>query len=94
MYYVYIVECRDGKYYVGFTNNPERRLNEHNSGKNKTAFTYPRRPVVLVYCEVFNDVHQAIEWEKQLKGWSRAKKKAVIDGDWHLLPELARNRQG
>jgi putative endonuclease len=89
LYYVYIVQCADGSYYTGITNNVDRRVNEHNAGINPKAFTYGRRPVSLVYHEIFNDILQAIAWEKQIKGWNRKKKEAVIAGNWDLLPELA-----
>ncbi len=51
-YYVYIVECKDGFYYTGITNKLEKRINEHNEGKNITCFTYRRRPVILKYLNV------------------------------------------
>lgn len=92
IYYVYIVKCSDNSYYTGFTNDLERRINEHNDGLNSDSYTYNRRPVELVfYCE-FNDVNQAIDFEKQIKGWSRKKKEAIINDNWKLLPELSKNR--
>ncbi len=75
LYYVYIVQCADGSYYTGITNNVDRRVNEHNAGINPKAFTYGRRPVSLVYHEIFNDILQAIAWEKQIKGWNRKRKR-------------------
>jgi len=57
---------------------------------NNGCYTFKRRPVKLVFNELFTDVNQAIVFEKQVKGWRRAKKEAIIRGDWHLLPELAR----
>jgi putative endonuclease len=91
-YYVYIVQCRDGFYYTGITNNLEKRIDEHNAGKDVFAFTYKRRLVMLKYFERFTDVKQAIAREKQLKGWSRAKKKALFNEDYNLLKELAKGR--
>jgi putative endonuclease len=67
-YSVYIVECRDGSYYVGVTNNLERRLWEHDSGFDIKCYTYSKRPVILKYYETTNDIKQAILREKQLKG--------------------------
>jgi putative endonuclease len=90
LYYVYILECSDESYYVGVTNNLERRLNEHNEGLDPKAYTYRRRPVKLLFHAEFNDVENAITLEKQLKGWRREKKLAVINGDWDKLPELAK----
>ncbi|MES2680933.1 MAG: GIY-YIG nuclease family protein [Bacteroidota bacterium] len=73
--YVYILKCSDGSYYTGVTNNPERRLEEHNFGINKDAYTYSRRALELVYRERFDDFNLAISWEKRIKKWSRKKKK-------------------
>ncbi len=89
-YHVYILLCSDGSYYTGITNNMERRLIEHQSGENKDCYTFKRRPVKLVFNEVFNDVNHAIAFEKQVKGWRRAKKEAIINGNWDLLPELSK----
>ena len=88
-YYVYILRCADNSYYTGITNDTERRLWEHNNNEGKKAYTYTRRPVKLVYEEEFIEVKQAIAWEKQVKGWSRAKKEALINGKWDKLPALA-----
>jgi putative endonuclease len=65
--YVYILECADGSYYTGVTNNPERRLVEHNSGKNPESYTYSRRPLEMKYCEYFTDPLQAISWDRVFK---------------------------
>ena len=88
---VYILECADTSYYVGVTNNIDARVEEHNQGINRKAYTYKRRPVKLVYCEHFNDINQAIAFEKQIKGWRREKKEALIRGEWHKLPELSKS---
>ncbi|MCY0968950.1 GIY-YIG nuclease family protein [Chryseobacterium wangxinyae] len=91
-YYVYIVKCSDSSYYTGVTNDLERRVNEHNDGCKPESYTYKRRPVVLVFYHEFNDINQAIDFEKQVKGWSRKKKEAIINDNWELLPELSKNR--
>ena len=83
--YVYILKCRDTSYYTGVTNNPERRLFEHNSGMNKNSYTSTRLPVEMIYCERFNDFILAIRWEKKIKSWSRKKKEALIKGNWDAL---------
>jgi putative endonuclease len=88
-YYVYLVECIDGSYYIGVTNDIERRIIEHNTGINKKAYTYSRRPVVLKYTEHFQYINDAILWEKQIKGWNRVKKQALINGTWKDLKLLA-----
>lgn len=61
-YYVYIVECADHSYYTGVTNDPMRRVEEHNSGTNKDSYTYSRRPVILKYYAHYTDINQAIAW--------------------------------
>jgi putative endonuclease len=68
----------------------ERRLAEHHTGEDIKSYAYKRRPVKLVFCERFSDVNQAIAFEKQVKGWRPAKKEAIIKGNWHLLPGLAK----
>ena len=90
--YVYILECNDGSYYTGVTNNVERRLVEHSAGEDKRCYTFNKRPIKLVFWERFIDPVQAIEFEKQVKGWSRAKKKALIARKWEDLPELSKCR--
>jgi len=92
-YYVYIVECNDKSYYTGVTNNLERRIWEHNNDEKVSAYTFNRRPVVLKYCQRFQDIIQAIAWEKQIKGWSRKKKEALFKEDWDEIKKLAKNRQ-
>ena len=84
-YFVYIVECSDGSYYCGITNDVPRRLDEHNLGKDPTSYTHSKRPVHLKYSAHFGDVHEAIAWEKRVKRWSRAKKEALIAGDFDEL---------
>ena len=91
-YYVYIVKCKDNSYYTGVTNDIERRIAEHNSGIDKNSYTFSRKPVELMFTYEFNDINQAIAFEKQLKGWSRKKKEAVISGDWDILKVLAECR--
>jgi len=88
-YYVYILKCSDNSYYTGVTNDVERRLNEHNFGLNKESYTYNKRPLELVFCTEFNDINQAIAFEKQVKGWSRKKKEAIINDKWEDLKNLS-----
>jgi putative endonuclease len=80
--------CADGSYYVGITNDVDRRVWEHNAGANATAYTHSRRPVRIAHASSFSDVEDAIRWEKQLKGWSRAKKRALVDGDWGAVHQI------
>jgi len=88
--YVYILKCKDDSYDVGVTNDIERRVREHNEGRNPQAYTFKRRPIELVYHEFYHDAISAIEAEKQLKGWSRKKKEALIAKNWERLHELAK----
>ncbi len=89
LYYVYILLCSDGLTYTGMTNNISRRFEEHQRGLNKSCFTYKRRPVELVFHQEFNDVEQAIYFEKRIKNWSGKKKLALANGDIDLLKLLA-----
>ena len=91
-YFVYILDCSDGSFYTGVTNNMERRLWEHSTGYSKGCYTFKRRPVVLKYCERFQDIYQAIAWEKQLKGWSGKKKQALFIEDWEEIKRLAKSK--
>lgn len=92
--WVYILRCADESYYVGSHRGPDPadREAQHNAGMDPKAWTYSRRPVTLVWCTEFEDPLQAVAFERRLKGWSRAKKEAVISGDWKALPTLARRR--
>ena len=88
--WVYILECADGSYYVGSTRGDlADRIGTHNSGA-LGGYTSTRRPVKLVYADYFQRITDAIAAERQLKGWRRAKKEALIAGRFELLPELAR----
>lgn len=91
-YYVYILRCSDGSLYTGITSNLDRRVDEHNAGLYPIAYTYKRRPVTLVFYQDFTDPNQAIYFEKKLKKWSKAKKEALIKGDFDMLETLAECR--
>lgn len=88
-YFVYIVKCSDKSYYTGITNNIERRVYEHNTSLDDSAYTHDKRPVELVFYEAFKDVNHAIAFEKQVKGWTRKKKEALIENKWDKIKELA-----
>ena len=90
--FVYILRCSDGAYYVGTTRATlERRVNEHNAGVYG-GFTKKRRPVELVFHQEFDRITDAIAAERQIKGWRREKKEALIRGDFDALVALSRNR--
>jgi putative endonuclease len=85
--------CADGSYYTGTARSGlEQRIAEHNAGKYG-GYTAQRRPVTLAYSQWFDRITDAIAAERQVKGWSRAKKEALIRGDLQCLPELSKRRQ-
>ena len=88
-YFVYILKCSDNSYYTGITNDIDRRLIEHNNGVDKKSYTFLRRPLNLVYFEIFQNPNEAIKWEKRIKGWTRKKKEALIIGDFEELKRLS-----
>lgn len=88
-YFVYILKCSDHSFYTGITDNIDRRLIEHQSGINKKCYTYSKRPLDLVYFEEFQNPNDAISKEKQIKGWSRKKKQALINNDFKELKRLS-----
>ena len=90
-FWVYVLRCADGSYYTGHTDNLEARIGQHQSGL-LPGWTHTRRPVELAYAAEFSTREQALSSERQIKGWSRAKKEALIDGDWDRLSTLARRR--
>ena len=88
--WVYILQCRDGSYYVGRTTRDlDDRIAEHNDGRFG-GYTARRRPVVLQWAEHFETILDAFDLETRLKGWSRAKKEAFMAGDIAKLKRLAR----
>ena len=88
--YVYIIKCSDDSYYTGITSNLQKRINEHKIGLHKDSYTYSRRPLKMVFYAEFTDINLAIKTEKQIKNWSRAKKEALINGEFDKLPNLAK----
>jgi putative endonuclease len=88
-FYVYMLRCVDGTFYTGVTNDIERRYYEHSTGHDPTCYTHSRRPLWLVYAGEFQYIDRAINFEKQLKGWSHKKKRAFAERDWPLLKRLA-----
>ncbi len=86
-----MLHCRGGQFYVGHTDNLEHRLGQHQSG-NTPGFTADRLPVELVWSGEFPTRHEALAFELQVKGWSRAKKMALIRGDWERISTLAKSK--
>ena len=91
--YLYILLCADGSYYVGITRDSlEKRIAEHEAG-TFGGYTARRRPVKLVFQQYFERIEDAIAAERQVKGWRREKKEALIRGDFAALPALALSYQ-
>ena len=88
MAWVYLLECADGSYYVGSTTDLDRRVSEHQLGLG-AAYTPRRRPVRLAWAGEFSRIDDAFYFEKQVQGWGRRKRAALIAGEWHRLPGLA-----
>ena len=90
-FWAYLLRCSDGSYYAGHTDNIDYRIGQHQIGQGGD-YTARRRPVTLVWSSDFATRAEALESERRIKGWSRAKKEALIAGDWTRLSELARSR--
>ena len=86
-HWVYIVRCADLSYYTGITVSVNKRIDEHNAGI-VPGYTHSRRPVTLMWAEKVQDESVALKLERQIKGWSRAKKEALIAGDWQRLHDI------
>ena len=87
-YWVYILCCSDNSYYTGSTSNLDQRLIEHQY-KKYDGYTSSRLPITLVFSEEFSDTKLAASFEKQIKGWSRKKKEALIARDVEMLHLLS-----
>ncbi|WNO53596.1 GIY-YIG nuclease family protein [Stakelama saccharophila] len=90
-FWAYMLHCRGGAFYIGHTDNLDRRIAQHRSGLIP-SFTATRLPVELVWSEAFPTREEAKACERRLKGWSRAKKLALIRGDFAEISRLARNK--
>lgn len=91
MAWMYILKCGDGSYYVGSTKNIDLRIEQHQLGKG-SRYTSGRLPVELVYGEEYDSIVDAYAREKQVQNWSRAKRKALIEGKQELLSTLAKKK--
>lgn len=91
--YMYILECADGSYYTGSTIDLELRLQQHQNGEGANH-TKKHLPVKLVYFEEYGRIEEAFHREKQVQGWNRKKKEALIKGEFEKLLELARASTG
>jgi putative endonuclease len=93
--YIYMLRCADGSYYVGSATGEDLapRIAQHNAGVYP-GYTFTRRPVILVWSDYFERIADGIAAERQIKGWSRAKKEALIRSDWDGVNDLSRRRAG
>ena len=89
-FWVYILRCADNSYYTGHTENLEKRIAEHQAGEIE-GYTHTRRPVKLVFSEEFPSREEALGRERQIKGWNRKKKEALMRGDWAEVARLGRS---
>ena len=92
-FHAYLLRCNDGSYYAGHTDDLDFRIAQHATG-TIGGYTAKRLPVTLFWSDSFPTRDEAFQAERRIKGWSRAKKEALIAGDWELVSQLARNRQG
>ncbi len=92
-FWAYILHCRGGVFYTGHTDNLEYRIAQHQSGAIR-GFTSTLLPVALVWSQPFTTRAEALEAERRIKGWSRAKKMALIRGDWDSISRLAKGKNG
>ena len=89
-FWMYMLRCADDSFYVGHSDDLEKRIAQHEDG-TCDGYTSTRRPVALVHAEEFDTRDEAFRRERQVKGWSRAKKRALADGDWVALPRLSKS---
>ena len=87
-FWVYLLRCADGSYYTGHTDNLDKRVADHQAGEI-AGYTSKRRPVELVFVQVFPTREEALAAEQRIKGWSRKKKEAMIRGDWKEVQRLS-----
>jgi len=90
-FYIYILECSDGSYYTGHTDDVDSRVSAHKLGLFTNCYRYTRRPIKVLYVAQFSTRDDAFRAERQIKGWSRKKKRALINGDLQVLKYLSKN---
>ena len=91
MFWVYILRCADGSYYTGHTDNLEMRIGQHQAGECP-GYTVTRRPLELVWSQDCPTREEALLAERQIKGWGRKKKEAMMRGDWAEVSRLAQSK--
>ena len=90
-FWAYLLRCADGSYYAGHTDDLDKRIGEHAAGACG-GYTATRLPVELVWSQECSTRIEALDFERQIKGWRRAKKEALIRGDWGEISRLARSK--
>ena len=90
-FWIYLLRCADGSFYAGHTDDLDKRIGEHATG-SCGGYTATRLPVELVWSQDCSTRIEALNFERQIKGWSRAKKEALIRGDWDEISRLAKTR--
>jgi putative endonuclease len=93
MFWLYILKCADKSYYTGHTDNLENRLAQHHCKDIPSCYTATRLPVEMVYSQEFSTREEALASERQIKGWSRKKKMALINRDWESLSIYAKRKK-
>src|SRR5258706_13392165 len=94
LYVVYILECSDGSYYTGSAADLTQRIWQHETGASSSSYTYSRRPIKLVWAsEETQRYSEDLKWERQIKGWSRAKKQGLIRGDFDAIHEIVKSER-
>ena len=91
-FWVYILRCADASYYTGHTDNLEQRIAQHHAGAFPTCYTFKRRPITLVFTQDCATREEALAAEQHIKGWSRKKKEAMMQGNWAEVSRLAQSR--
>jgi putative endonuclease len=94
VFWVYMLRCADRSFYVGHTDNLEMRMQQHHHGVFPNCYTLERRPLQLVYSQEFGSRDEALTMERRIKGWNRAKKAALINGDWAEISRVSRFTYG
>ena len=92
MFWTNMLQCTDGSYYVGHSEDLEYRLGQQHTGAFRDCYTFKRRPLQLVWSQEFPTRIEALAAERRIKGWRRAKKQALIAGDWERIGQLARGK--
>jgi len=92
MFSLYMLRCGDGSFYIGHTEDLEQRMQQHETNAYG-GYTADKHPLRLVWVQEFSTRLEALERERQLKGWTRRKKEALIRGDWNAIHALARARK-